>query len=57
MRVMIGLSVTTGLPWQYWARQDDRVVATALDILRKARGTSRGTAPNEAMARAPKMSG
>ena len=60
MRVMIGLSVATGLPWEYWADQDDAVVATALDILRKARGgKARGSAPNEtpSAGRAPQMSG
>ena len=38
MYVAVGLSVATGLPWEYWSRQDDRVVATAVDILKQARG-------------------
>lgn len=55
MRVMIGLSLASGLPWQYWARQDDEVVATALDILARARG---GRAANPSGAhQGPKMSG
>lgn len=56
MRVMIGLSVSTGLPWQYWADQDDQVVATALDILRKARGKTKGE-QGSGMAKPPRMSG
>jgi hypothetical protein len=56
MRVMIGLAVATGLPWEYWARQDDEVVSTALDILSRARGKGAGT-PSEAHERAPQMSG
>jgi hypothetical protein len=57
MRVMIGLSVSTGLPWQYFDRQDDEVIATYLDILRRARGKMKGSAPNETPGRAPQMSG
>lgn len=56
MRVMIGLAVATGLPWEYWARQDDECVATALDILSRARGKG-SPAPGEAHERAPQMSG
>lgn len=41
MRVAIGLSIATGLPWQYWADQDDEVVATALDILERARSSKK----------------
>lgn len=55
MRVMIGLSVATGLPWQYWARQDDRVVSTALDILKRARGSKRASQDDDE--RKPMMSG
>lgn len=57
MRVMIGLSVATGLPWEYWARQDDEVIATALDILDRARGGKGSGKPSEAHERAPQMSG
>lgn len=56
MRVMIGLSVATGLPWEYWADQDDEVVSTVLDILERARGKGPGS-PGEAHERAPMMSG
>lgn len=56
MRVMIGLSVSTGLPWQYFERQDDEVIATYLDILARARGRKAGT-PGEANKAAPQMSG
>jgi len=55
MRVMIGLSVATGLPWEYWAEQDDQVVATALDILKRARGKAKGNALDGATQ--PTMSG
>lgn len=54
---MIGLAVSTGLPWEYWADQDDEVVATALDILSRARGGKATRAPAEAHEHAPKMSG
>jgi hypothetical protein len=58
MRVMIGLAVATGLPWEYWQRQDDEVVATALDILERARGKGRPTPQGgDTMQRAPLMSG
>lgn len=60
MRVMVGLSVATGLPWEYFGRQDDQVVSTYLDILKKARGGKRAAGAGEpagAMTRAPKMSG
>jgi hypothetical protein len=59
MRVMIGLSVATGLPWQYFERQDDVIIATYLDILRRARGKpGKGSSDGAtAMARAPQMSG
>jgi hypothetical protein len=57
MRVMIGLSVATGLPWEYWARQDDEVVSTALDILARAHGGKPGGTPGEAHERAPMMRG
>lgn len=56
MRVMIGLAVATGLPWEYWGRQDDDVVATALDILARANGKGRAE-PSQAHERAPMMSG
>lgn len=38
MYVMIGLSVATGLPWEYFERQSDQVVATYLDLFERARG-------------------
>lgn len=56
MRVMIGLSIATGLPWEYWARQDDEVVATALDILNRARGKG-ASGPRATHERAPLMRG
>lgn len=45
MRVAIGLSIATGLPWQYWERQTDEVIATALDVLERAHGKQKGRAP------------
>lgn len=57
MHVMIGLSVATGLPWQYWARQDDRVVATALGILSKASKARRGARADGPAEPQPMMSG
>lgn len=36
MSVMIALSLRSGLPWEYWARQDDRVIATAAAIVENA---------------------
>lgn len=37
MRTAIGLSVITGMPWEYFAEQEDRrVVATYVDILDQA---------------------
>jgi hypothetical protein len=56
MRVMIGLSVATGLPWQYFELQTDEVNATYLDILERARGKGSAT-PDQAHERAPQMSG
>lgn len=47
MYVAVGLSVRTGLPWEYWARQDDRVNATALDILKQAHGGRSDARPGD----------
>lgn len=59
MRVAIGLSVATGLPWQYFEWQDDEIVATYLDILNRARGkgAGKGAPGGTTMGRAPQMSG
>lgn len=40
MYAMVGLSLATGMPWEYFADQDDRIVATYLDILKRSRGTA-----------------
>lgn len=56
MRNMIGLSVTMGMPWEYFASQDDEVIATYLDILERA--SKRGkSSSGEAHQAAPRMSG
>jgi hypothetical protein len=45
MYVCIGLSVATGLPWEYFAEQSDAEVSTYVDILKQAQGKRSGAAP------------
>ena len=52
MHVMIGLSIATGLPWEYFAEQDDQIVSTYLDVLKRARSGGAGQGK-----RAAQMSG
>jgi hypothetical protein len=40
------LSVATGLPHEYFGRQDDEIVATYLDILKQAHG-GKGRGPRD----------
>jgi hypothetical protein len=46
MYVHIGLSAAFGMPWEYFAEQeDDRVISTYLDLLKRRSG--KGSRPAE----------
>ena len=55
---MVGLMVSTGLPWQYWERQDEEIIATALEVIRRMNG-GKGKSTNSSgrFANGPQMSG